>query len=352
MKTTTKIIGLLLLTPFGLNSQQNAQASITFEAYIDTTFASEGSSNKINYIDLSKKETKAIDEYLEIFITDSIDAEYCSIISDVYLLSDFKTVNNYIKSNNEYLKPYMEGNNYNPNYIKGTKSFLTSTENWYYLNGRLTKENITSGISKPVFGNNDKFRGHMTIYTKFIKQKSIKGNLFKENVNYDFLFYPYVMDKETEKCLSDCKYTDDVRKMITQATSERINGLSQFEIKSLLTPILVDIYSSRLILYDLKDKEITSNYIDTVFSFQKLVNQIDENGEYIKDPKGNKKQEIVNVSYKLTDIIGISFTEDWYLAKNQFDIIKEVKSISFLVNDYNEEGEIISTKQLPFTIKF
>ena len=70
MKIITKIIGLLLLAPFGLNSQQNEQASVTFEAFIDTTYASEGTSNKINYIDLSKKEIDKVDGYLKQFFID------------------------------------------------------------------------------------------------------------------------------------------------------------------------------------------------------------------------------------------------------------------------------------------
>lgn len=352
MKTTTKIIGLLMFIPFGIKSQQSAQATVNFEPFINTTH--KGTSNKFSYIDLTKNEKNKIDNHLKHFFTDSNNAYYSTLIDDVYILSDFKNTNNYIKANSEFLKPYF-GDRYNPIYIEdieNTKSMLSFNENWNYSNNKFTKESLATGISKQVFGKDKKFRGHMYVYTKIIKQNSIKNQLLKENVKYDFWFYTYVMDKETEECIATCKYPNEVKQAIIEKNSETINGLSQFEIKSLLTPIITDIYTGKLKIYDTAGNIIETDKLDDFFSFKKRVKEssINEKGEIFYEE--NAKTKLINFSYKISDIIGINFTENWYFAKNQFDIIKEVTSISFIVNDYNKKGEIIGTKKLPCIIKF
>jgi hypothetical protein len=84
-----------------------------------------------------------------------------------------------------------------------------------------------------------------------------------------------------------------------------------------------------------------------------FVDKLDEEGEPMYDDQGKAVRMKIDKSYEFNDIVGLRFNEDWYLAKNQFDIVKQVNSVSILVKNYNANGTLEpEPKVLPFKIIF
>lgn len=323
MKTTKAIIGGLCLFYSFQAFNQEAQVDLLF--YTDFNGAKKGITTSDLTIDIDNK-------FIDYFIEKSKDTS--NITSYEYQhfsppINDIFNKKRLIETNDNFIDPF-DGDRVYPIVtndsifiyrkfkskktkkredlldeslsLKNINSIITA-ESWNYENGVFSKKSkINSILIK------DNNRRPIQAFNYLIYSPSQKGELYK-NITYNYLFP---------------KENNDVYH----------KGFSDYERNRLLKSILKDIFNGKLQVYDLQNNKISIDNIDSLF-----INKLNY-------PKG------ISLALGLSSIKGIEFTENWYLAKNQFDIIKEVTSISFIVNDYNEKGEIIGTKKLPCIIKF
>jgi hypothetical protein len=387
---TKHLINLAVLTLLIFNGfSQNTQVDLIFNTVIDTTSSTFNQRNRSPIILFTPKEKK---EYINLYSKYSNDKKgsYSTLIVEVDNITDFKETSNYIKTNNCYLEPWdfknisspLSGDSiieytlipkihengesvYDPETgdeifieimtkktLVNELKLIETAESWIYKKGDFTKKSNINTLNIMVYDNENKPKALRSVYNKFLTKKSKKGKVFKENLSYNYIFHPLLFDKKHLSEISK-KNSSDYIETIAKKNSEHLNELTDFEVRGMLSRIIKDIYSGKLKTYDLNNKLLNINNIDNVFSETISVQNIDEEGEPMYDSEtGNEIMTIQKNSYKLSDIIGFNFTEDWYLAKNQFDIIKKVKRISFLVSTYNNNGERTGIKKLPCVIKF
>lgn len=189
-------------------------------------------------------------------------------------------------------------------------------EKWTYKNNSLTKENVFLQIGH-------KLPFHNTLSAVFMgivpQKKELKGSIFLENISYDYIFEPEMSRNDQELKLS--------------------------EIKPLLMNIVKDVHDGKLVITDLNNKPI--NYNDKLVEYSEKIQLWDsEKDQPAIDDKGNPVYIEEKSSYKLENIVGIRFEEEWLLSDVEFNIVKKVKSITLLVEGSDQQ------KPLPFKIKF
>jgi hypothetical protein len=223
---------------------------------------------------------------------------------------------------------------------------INTTEGWSYNKKVFSKKTKTISLTTLDFDEEGEYKGTRQLFTKLNNKKEKKGELIKENISYDFLFNPWFNEKD--QC--DSYFESSV---IKKYLSYDLNDLADFEKNTILLALLKDIYNNKLSVYNLNNEKMSLDNFDTVFIEKYIYQTIDkEYGEPLYDKDGNPIVENKYNPIMLNDIIGFHFTEDWYTAKNDFNIIKEVKSLSFLVYDYSDEGEFLGVKKLPCIVKF
>jgi hypothetical protein len=387
---TKHLINLAVLTLLTFNGfSQNIQVDLTFNTVVDTTNSTFNQSNGYPIILFTPKEKQ---DFVNLYSKFSKDKKgtYSTLIVEVDDIISHKETSKYIKTNNSYLEPYnfknisspLSGDSiieytlipkidengesvYDPETgdeifieimtkktLVNELKLIETAERWIYKKGDFTKNSNINTLNIMVYDNENKPKALRSVYNKFLTKKSKKGKIFKENLSYNYIFHPLLFDN---KSLTEIAKKNDPNyvETIAKKNSEYINELTEFEVKGMLSRIIKDIYSGKLKAYDLNNKPLNINSIDNVFSETISVQKIDEEGEPMYDSEtGNEIMTIQKNSYKLSDIIGFNFTEDWYLAKNQFDIIKKVNRISFLASTYNNNGERTGIKKLPCVIKF
>lgn len=349
-------IFLIILFHLQVTAQNNNFQLFT-EILIDST------------LDLSDNEKELLANYFFKKINDSSKI-YFTEINELDKITDFKNPKELIKTKTDYFKTTKVTSSYKINKdsvsyytyvpkideygnqvydketgneifvkklikesIKDITASIITYEEWFLKGNKFIKTNKIISLNKQMFDYSYHIIGTESFFNAVIQKKSkySKHTLFKKEVSYNFYFTNNFSKQSNyfNRCIKS--YYTDIYKLK----------------KQLANSLLENIYKNRLSVFDLNNNKLSIEKIDSLFTYKTIDFIYDSTGEIIKN-----KTEKTYVSYKINDIIGINFTEDWYLAKNQFDIIKEVKSITFIVNDYNEKGEIIGTKKLPCIIKF
>lgn len=282
------------------------------------------------------------------------------------------TINNqyYLSIKKEYLKWYQDGNFYlfndTPKLDKngeqyydelGDPLFITtleeldilknifsynSIEKWNYSTNNFTKENLINEI-EIISKGYDSSLYIKSFVTNKVKPHKEKDSLIvlQKNVTYNQLLSPYYR-------YSDSNMTHyEKNQAIIDYKDYKANHIHKQQYQNFIRSLIKDLLENKLRLTDINKQKLCIK-----FGYKSILNNIDTIAQYeIGEING---YTIISNELHLDDIIGIQFNEDWYLAKNQFDIVKKVNSISFLVkNVYPETGELLpEPKVLPFKIKF
>ncbi|MGB1041019.1 MAG: hypothetical protein ACPGVD_09105, partial [Flavobacteriales bacterium] len=122
-------------------------------------------------------------------------------------------------------------------------------------------------------------------------------------------------------------------------------------------PILVNVFMDKLKQFQIDENgnilktTVKTTDIYSLFYTEKII-KIDEVGEPMYDDEGDQIYITSRTPIFTTDILGIEFHEDWYLAKNSFQLKKEVKGIVLLIGDYDDKGVLRGLKKIPAYISF
>lgn len=202
---------------------------------------------------------------------------------------------------------------------------INTIEHWTYKDFKLKKNNLISNLKYKYFFKFDSsfFIGNL-FSLKHKKQPIQKDTCFQKNINYKIYFGKNKLDNQQ---------TQNYRNLI-QAP-------------------LIDIEQNELEVYSiLENKKVDVKTFFNYLIIDKLIPKRDENDELIYNASGDQFYDFEKSYLQLQDIIGLSFDENWYFDKNQFNIIKEVNSISFLVKKPVKLTGIKNEFLMPFKIKF
>lgn len=275
-----------------------------------------GTSNKVSYLNFKTYDNK------KYYFLKRPDSNYIKVMSDSLLVND----------TSKY-------------YLNNVLFAYNSLENWEITNSSFNKTSLINSFDILLKNNSTESLAHQ----KSTKSKIVKLP-FKENIFYNYIFLD---NKNDPTFLQPFEYKEQPIIFTYKLINEHISKLKPNKLyHNFVFCIIKNIKNKYYSIYDLKNNKIVFN--DTLFLQSYLSEQLDEHDDPIYDEFGDPILITEYNSYKYTDIIGIQFNEDWYLAKNQFDIVKKVNSISFLVkNVHPETGDLLpEPKVLPFKIKF
>lgn len=246
---------------------------------------------------------------------------------------------NYIKLTNDSIIV-----NHDSKYVLNNVLFAyNSLENWEITNKSFNKKSLINSFDILLKNNSIE-----SLAFKKSSKSKITNYPFKENVVYHYIF----SDKKNELTFKQ-PYKEHSIIYSHKLIKNHISKLKPNEFyHKFVYNIIKNIKNKNYSIYNLNNIKI--DYTDTLFLEPFLSEQLDENNYPIYDEFGDAIFITIYDSFNYSDIIGIQFNEDWYLAKNQFDIVKKVNSISFLVkNVHPETGDLLpEPKVLPFKIKF
>lgn len=238
-----------------------------------------------------------------------------------------------------------------------------SVENWEYTSNFFSKNTIINDIGIHRLNpetSNILSRAVLFISTPIHNINNDSLILFKENICYNQLLQPYFhmednhnysnVEKFIDTPYKDKHFTNqEIYNAYTQHKNYDITSTSKQELVLFLRNITESIYSKKVDVYDFENNKISISKIDTLISTKEIIPKFNKYDEY-----NNNIYDTIYVKRSLNQFVGIRFEEDWYFSTKEFNIIKKVKSISFLVKDYNEKtGDLIpKPKVLPFKITF
>lgn len=321
-----------------------------------TTFVNLGLGYNGNHIKLSENQKKALTNDL----TNSIDSSKVRLgaptiwnssapCENCITTPDFRIINFYSNSkrilykndtlthivetgkkdeNNEYIFDNETGDliietKWQKDHLADIMENINTLEYWSYKNATLYKKNILTNLTYRVPIEYDRFVSR-NFYSFINSKEPQKGKPFIKNYNYTIYF-------------------DKIAFNINQKTNYR----------NLTQALLSDIKQKKLEIHsNIDGKIIAPKTFSNYLIIDQLIPVRDENDELIYDELGDQIFDLEKSYITLDDIIGISFEEDWYFDKNQFGIIKEVKSATLILNMYDKlEGFKIETL-MPYKIIF
>lgn len=230
---------------------------------------------------------------------------------------------------------------------------INQFEYWKYENKTFSKNAILNNIEYKVPESSYQFNWKRSLSNFKVNQESdyTETTPLLKNIEYEYYFFDVnkIIDKKTY-WENKNELQDQIAILASENYKLRQTHLSQYY--SLSNYIIADVFNNKLTVLDTNNKNISNSDLKNLFRYDTYQYSLDENDELQYDELGDQIFLGVSTFYKIEDIVGITFDENWYLSTNQFDIVKKVNSISFIAMHYDALENKYKKQRLPFKVIF
>lgn len=238
-------------------------------------------------------------------------------------------------------------------HLKEVLLAINQLEYWEYENNIFSKNTILNNVEykTPVYSSHFNWKRSLLNFKANQSPATLVIEPLLKNIKYHYYFFDI---NRITKPKNYWKKKEELQNQVAILANKsyrlRQTHLSQYH--NLSASIIEDIFNHKLPIVDTNNKHISSSNIKNLFNYETNVHLTDENDDLVYDELGDQIFIGLSSFYEIEDIVGITFNENWYLATNQFDIVKKVNSISFIGMYYDAFDNEYKIQELPFKVLF